>query len=368
MFMGRSLVEFDRELARQKNAKKDYRAHTSQMHMENGNLIFGDDRRDYRFPVNSIATQQIATFTGIPAAYYQRMQEQNPALLDENINAWFGQMKALRMIRTLDDRARAFLSDKYLPIDNWDIARVILPIINDIVAIGDDNVSCQITDSNMYIKVVNHKLKGEVSPGDLVQSGIMVSNSEVGRGMVEVKPFLFRLVCRNGMVVDEAAQKRRHVGKTIDLNEDEYEIYREETINAANNAFLMKVEDTVRSVVDESRFDRLIDSMREAKDKKFTNNNIPAIVELTAKRYGIADSETDSILSHLVREGDTSVYGLANAVTRHSQDVGDYDHATKLEAIGGKIIAMPDTMYRELNHATSEARTRRSRARKTPAA
>ena len=40
--------------------------------------------------------------------------------------------------------------------------------------------SCQLTDSRMYIKVVNTRLEAEVVPGDIVQSGIIISNSEVG--------------------------------------------------------------------------------------------------------------------------------------------------------------------------------------------
>jgi hypothetical protein len=92
------------------------------MRMERGNLFFGDENVSYSFPVNAIAAQQIASFTGIPAVYYNRMREQNPELLDHNINAWFQDMDALRMVRTRDNRARAFLSDKYLPIDNGHVS------------------------------------------------------------------------------------------------------------------------------------------------------------------------------------------------------------------------------------------------------
>ena len=116
MYQGRSLESFAAEIIRRKEASKDYIAHTKQMRMEDGELSFGDQSVSYAFPVNRIAEQQIATFTGIPSVYYNRMREKNPALLDHNINAWFQDMDAQRMIRTLDSRARAFLSNKYLPI------------------------------------------------------------------------------------------------------------------------------------------------------------------------------------------------------------------------------------------------------------
>ena len=367
MYQGRSLESFAAEIIRRKDASKDYIAHTKQMRMENGNLFFGDDRVSHSFPINNIAAQQIASFTGIPAAYYNRMKEQNPALLDHNINSWFQDMDALRMIRTLDDRARAFLSDKYLPIDNYEIASRVLPIIDKVVHLNGDNVSCELTERSMYLKVINHKMEGEVSIGDVVQSGIIVSNSEVGQGMVEIKPFVYRLVCKNGAVIDAAAKSRRHVGKTIDLASNDYEIYRTETINAANKAFLMQIEDTVSSVVNPATFDKILDSMRQAKDRKFTNKNIPAVVELAAKKYGVPEGETGNILTHLVNEGDTSLFGLANAFTRYSQDVDNYDYATTLEEIGGEMFTMPESTFPELDNAasTKEQRKRERREQRT---
>jgi hypothetical protein len=367
MFMGRNLSDFSRELIRRQETMRDFVDTTHRMRMVNGKLEFGEDSRRYSFPVNKIAAQQIASFTGIPSAYYHRMRENAPALLDTNINAWLEKEDTTRMIRTLDGRARAFLSNKYLPIDNYEIAMRVLPVLARIIDLSDKNVSCEITDRNMYIKVVNYKMEREVTPGDIVQSGIIVTNSEVGQGMVSVMPFMNRLVCSNGMVIDIAAKKRRHVGKTIDLTQDDFQIYREETINAANQAFLMQIEDTVSAVADEVKFDRILDSMREAKDKKFTNKNIPAVVELATKKYGIAESAKDNILTHLIREGDTSLYGLANAVTRYSQDVEDYDTATDLEAIGGKMINMPQSLFNELNNASATKEQRKQERREQKA-
>lgn len=68
------------------------------------------------------------------------------------------------------------------------------------------------TDTRMYIKVVNERIQTEVVPGDIVQAGILISNSEVGMGSVSVKPLIYRLVCTNGMVADVGVGKR-HVGR-----------------------------------------------------------------------------------------------------------------------------------------------------------
>jgi hypothetical protein len=46
------------------------------------------------------------------------------------------------------------------------------------------------------------------------------------------------------------------------------------------------------------------------------------------------------VLRHLIVEGDLSAYGLGNAVTNYSQDVGGYDRATEFKALGGKLIEL----------------------------
>ncbi len=113
--------------------------------------------------------------------------------------------------------------------------------------------SCQITESRMYIKAVNPRLQAEVSPGDIVQAGVIISNSEVGLGSVSIQPLIYRLVCSNGMVVNEAAARRNHVGRVTDSGEN-FSVYSQATLDAEDKAFVMKIQDTVRAAVEEARF------------------------------------------------------------------------------------------------------------------
>ena len=134
-----------------------------------------------------------------------------PELLAENVNSWFQREPTQRMVRTLDGTVRAFLSNRYRRIDNLDIAEIVLPVIQQMEDAYFE--SCQITDSRMYIKVVNKRLEAEVVPGDIVQSGVIISNSEVGLGSVNIQPLVYRLVCSNGMVVNDAQTRRTHIGR-----------------------------------------------------------------------------------------------------------------------------------------------------------
>ena len=75
----------------------------------------------------------------------------------------------------------------------------------------------------------------------------------------------------------------------------------------------------------------------------------PKVVELAAKEFDIRQSESEGILGHLIAGGDLSLYGLANAVTRHAQDVQSYDRSTELEATGYKIITMQPALLKRWN-------------------
>jgi hypothetical protein len=77
--------------------------------------MLGDDFADVAepFDLNATAHRQIAAHTGVPTKYYDRMYKDNPALLTHNVNSWFQNEPAPRMLRTLNGTARAFLSNRY---------------------------------------------------------------------------------------------------------------------------------------------------------------------------------------------------------------------------------------------------------------
>ena len=187
-----------------------------------------------------------------------------------------------------------------------------------------------------------------------MQSGILITNSEVGMGSLTVQPLVYRLVCKNGMVVNDAKTRQRHVGRGNMADED-FSLYTDETLRAEDTALMMKVRDTVRAVTDQVRFDKVVDLMRQAKDAKITTSNIPAMIELASEDYKFSKPESTNILDHLIRGGDLSLYGLANAVTRSAQDVESYDRSTTMEAIGYNILNMSASKWNRLNAVSAVA-------------
>jgi hypothetical protein len=278
------------------------------------------------------------------------MRTQKPQLLAENVNAWLGDRDQSYMIRSMDFGrgrvARAFLSDRYRRIDNLEVANAILPLFA-----GKEEmevVSCEVSDSRLYIKIVNHKLEMAVVPGDYVQAGVVISNSEVGLGAVSVQPLVYRLVCSNGLCVNDFGERKAHVGRAAKMVDDSFSLYTDETLQAEDKAFLLKLRDTTLAAIEEARFAQIVGRLQKSTQTKITGR-VQDVVELTGKAYDISQPEQDSILDYLVKGGDLSLYGLTNAITRASQDVESYDRATALEGIGWQVATMPETLWREIN-------------------
>jgi hypothetical protein len=199
----------------------------------------------------------------------------------------------------------------------------------------------------MYLKVVTPKVSFEVAPGDIVQAGIVITNSEVGCGTLSVQPLVFRLVCRNGLIASDHALRKTHVGRAIGVDAESVNVYRDETLAADDRAFFMKVRDVVEAAVSQTSFQQIAQKMQQTRQIPLTGDPVKA-VEVLANRYTLNDTERSGVLRHLIVEGDLTAYGLVNAVTHYSQDVTDYERATDFEVLGGKLMELSASDWREM--------------------
>jgi hypothetical protein len=346
MKIGRTLQDLAVELDRQNAAKRDFIVTAPSVRLDSTKQVrlSATDGGEYAlFTPNDLFHRQTGDALGIPTKYYDRCRADYPELLTENVNGWLGRSDKRHTVRTLDGTARAFLSDRYRRIDNYEIAQNVLPLIGEMD--GAKVESCEVTENRMYLKVVNPRLELDVVPGDTVQACIIISNSEVGLGSVSVMPLIYRLVCSNGMIVNDARQRKYHVGRQ---NNEAWELFSDATLQADDRAFMLKLADIVRTSVDAAKFAVIIGKLREAARASFSAP-VADVVELISNRYGFTKSDNDGILQHLIKGGDLSIWGLGNAVTRAVSDSDSYDRATALEGAGWQVATMEPRLWRELN-------------------
>lgn len=336
MKAGKTVQELAAEIQRQQDNKRDFLIAAKQVeafpyedHMELGFKIHENDAELFTAPLTNNGHIQLANFVDIPKKYYDRMLTY-PELLSYDVNFWLKRSQDTRLLRSLDGNIRAILSDKFRRLDNFDLAQNVLPMLNEA---GATIESSEITENKLYIKAITHKVQAEVKKGDIVSAGLIISNSETGHGSLSVKPLVMRLVCMNGAIADDFSMKKYHVGKVQEMEEIEYS---NETLHQEDKAFWMKVRDLVRFTLRETTFEKIVDRMREAADKKIGAPD--GAIELVTKKYGLNENESGNILKHLIEGGDLTAWGLGNAVTRTAQDVESYDRSTELESIGYQIM------------------------------
>lgn len=353
MNSGKQLVDLAKELERQQNSRRDFLAPVGKLTMVNpaGYAPELSGLNGHSFGIRPWAHQQIAEFAGIPKSYYDRMMEDAPNLLSGNVNHWFAvQERARRTVRTLDGDVRAFLSDRYRPLENVDLANAALPVLQER---GAEILSCELTERRLYIKATLPTLQAEIGSsrqkGDVVQAGLVISNSEVGAGAVRIEPMVYRLVCLNGMIAPDASMRKYHVGRGQDFDGIR-ELLADETLNAADRAFWLQARDVIRGAFQEVTFRALVGRINEAAGEKI-EGELPAVVELAVKKQGLPGHLGAVILRNLIEGADVSRWGLVNAITATANDQKDYELSTALERAGGDVLELPPTEWRVLSTA-----------------
>jgi Domain of unknown function (DUF932) len=346
---GLTLVQLAEELTAQQETKRDFHAPTPSLTMlDNGNFHLETNNGSEIMPATDYAHAQMASRIQVPKPYYDRMRRESPNLLSTNVNHWLGEKQGeTSLIRTLRGQIRALLSNRYRIVDNHEILAMVMP---ELAEMGDGIriASCNVTAEKMYLKVINTNIEAAISVGDPVQAGFVLSNGELGNGSISVEPFIYRLVCTNGLTLKDAKQRKNHAGRANESTD----LYASDTVQAIDNAFKLKIRDLVRSAISITTFRNAVADLQASKNDLITGHSAKA-VELTAKAIGLNSDESSSVLDHLIRSGDLSRFGMLNAVTRTAEDIESYDRATEVERLGSSVLYLPQSTWREVATASN---------------
>lgn len=330
----KDVSEFYAEIKRQNESKKDLIVPATSMRMVEDSFlsIEGEPNRE----INTLAHGQIAEKLGIPKRYYDEIGEIE-GLRSINVNALMKHRNQPAFVRTLDNRVRAYLSDRYKPIDNFPlVTEAILPVTGEFN--GLKILSMNITEVKMYLQFVLPVLAADVKPGDTVYYGVTISNSEVGMGALNIEEFLYRLVCSNGSIGASLIRKY-HSGRRINVQDGDYNIYADDTIRADAEAYKLQIRDILRASLTETNLHRAIEPWKLAAGIPI-EKPIETVKNVTKMFTGaLLESETERLLTKLSMSGDMTKFGLANAVTNLAQEAPT-DRAYEMEKVGQRIIEL----------------------------
>ena len=280
------------------------------------------------FPLTPHGRIQVSQKLGIPKVYVDRMiAEDRWELLEQNFNSWLpGKDRAL--FRVQDGQIRAMLSDRYRPMDN---RPVLLAALGFLQGKNVEIRDCYLTEERMYIKAHVPHLRQDIIKGDAVIPGIVISNSEVGSGSLRVEPFLYRLVCSNGMIGQDKLT-RVHLGGELKGIEG---LLQEDTIQAHQEATSMIVRDVIDGVFAPDKLNSWIEEIRTG--TRVQIDKPTEAVTWAVKNFGIPKSLETSILDEFIKGSGSSQWDLANAVTAVAREVEDEQVQVELERTGGDL-------------------------------
>lgn len=339
------LEDFAREIERRESEKADFLVPASKFKMVNDGAI---DIQGAEKNLTDYAHGQVASKFAIPKRYYDAMGA-IPGLKTQNVNAWAEHNKDDYLIRTLDNKARALLSSRYRIIDNFPILReAIFPVINEYKS--DLQVkSYSLSDTKLYLQLVFPSISTEVQKGDVLNYGITITNSEVGAGAFDIKSFFWRLICSNGLI-SESLIRRHHVGKSIDLQSEDSQIYQDDTIEAEMNAYKLKIRDVVAyALTDRTRIDAMAEKAAGVIEQKITIGATEAVKNITKHYSGILlESDADNMIKTIILEQQHNKWGMVNSLTALAHSIESPDRQYQVERAGWDLLNMSNSAWNKI--------------------
>lgn len=291
----------------------------------------------------------------IPTKFLKELAAKRPLRAALLLNGLMTDSPGKRLVRCLDGQVRAFLSDRYLVIENYDIAFAALDVAREC---GGEVVECSLSDTHMRIAfttkqvwdrvdverdahkfIGNTKWAGQVgynAPDELpggpgtIHPLVTIANSETGHGGFQVTIGILQAICTNLAKIEDVVSKV-HLGERLEQG-----IFAQETIHQEGKLIYMKARDAVRTAFSDSGFKRMVAIAQKAQADRL-DNPATAIANL-AEDHGLSDDARNAILAHFTRDYDATRYGLAQAVSRYAQDVDDSEQADELVTLAGSVL------------------------------
>lgn len=392
----------------------DLVAPASSIRSEGGNLVLkgteavitddGVTQADGVYVPTSIADEGVADKLDIPIGYLRKLRKDRPDLYDANVNGLLHGRRPLiiparpgsdgdpivkregiagdarsfliRCFRGDDGPgvARAFLSDRYSVVDNFDVLTAALSGLQS-TGVEHEVVGCDLTDRRMVLKVAAPSvlamapelLKGYRNPfadpeadaqrnhgwnlergreaaareglgfgngaEPIIFAGFCLTNSETGNGAFTITPRLIVQICRNGLVINVDAMRQVHLGGRLD---EGIVSWSEDTQRKNLELITLKCRDAVARFLSADYLQSAVDKL-EAKAGKRIEKPAEAI-KVIGKKLAYSEDQIAGVLDFYIQGASMTAGGLMNAITAYAQIIPDADEAHQLE--GSAIRAM----------------------------
>lgn len=316
------------------------------------------------------AHDQIADKLGIPKRYYDRMLVDQTNLLCDNVNTWLrAKPEAKRLVRMLrpltdDERAfaerhgatlsaRAFLSDRFRPLDHGGLLDVVLP---EIAKAGATVTEYDLSERYFHVRfttaneeILQAFVEQQPRLGSLTEIasfGGSIRNSETGHAALSVKPIVSIDRCTNVLVVSDMWRVAHLGGRSV----EEQEHFGVDTRQLDDAATFLKVRDRVIQMFSPEVKRMAASAIAEAagvdlvavlpKDKPLME-----FVESVGRKFELGESELttlqDCYVNEVANTGRSTRWSLSQAFTASAKSAETFQRRAEIQEVGWKVLKSP---------------------------
>jgi hypothetical protein len=203
-------------------------------------------------------------------------------------------------------------------------AQEICEIVADELTLAGGTISDRFEGTERFYIRSRLPLEDTVKPGDFVQGGIAVAGYETE---IQVHPYLFRQVCRNGLIMPQLGKTQTIARVGMEASLDELE------------GVGSKLREAIRTCAQPEVF---ASATRQFSMTAYveTSSSVFTLLMLSAFSRGSQAALRAEIIERFFRDGDRSLFGLVNAVTSVARDQREPEVRWRLEELGGGMLAM----------------------------
>lgn len=308
--------------------------------------------------------------SGIPVRFFRSALRKHPQRTLEFLNGVMHDESNRRLVRCLDGKVRAFLSDQYREISTLGVAKQVLQVMR---TLDGKVLEASVTDTHIRIKVIATSIwdriesvrtggdsagwyAGGLGSQDMLrrvaarswddlrpltdrmnsQGGsatvwpsATIENSPTGHGGLNFRGGILHGVCFNLATVEQI-MREVHLGQRLQSGV----VYQRDTVEAEAEAIYLKMRDNLASWFNPERFSEICAQARGTLTQEVRKPT--AALQALAEVDLLTDTEMGEVLAYFCGQEHQSVYGVGQAIARYAQDA-DADRSEYLEGLAGEV-------------------------------
>lgn len=283
-------------------------------------LVVTDRGEEKAMDMTDTAFAQLCDRLGVPAKYLRKCAKSGKMdLVKQNISGWADDKCADFVVREHGGVARSIVSTEYVPYDSYKILRSLSHTVN-----SKRFVPAQVylSTDKLHVRFVDFTplpIKGETSP---LYAGFCVDSSDVGRGSLSMRYFIYRLACTNGLMISKGG------GKLFSLK------------HAGEKMTESKIERFSHSMRDIDALSRVaVEVVGENQGKKLSPEGLESLLEQAKNKISLSKKAEDKLLWLMSEDGayDMTRWGFINSITEVAQGY-TLDTRVEMESWAGDLL------------------------------